>query len=159
MLRWRACLGFMLALTVLAVGVQAQRRLPKPAKVIAAGGFTDDRSGTMAISGVASSARHCVGPGANVHSLGSVPANSQVDVSFVSDFDPVAAVTVVQMGDDAPDDLARSSFVADDDGGGNLEPQIRFTTTFSGTLALYVSKFLPGDQAGCYFYKVEIRTP
>ena len=157
----RACLGLMVALAVLivGVGVHAQNRVPKPAKVVAGGGFSNDRSGTMAISGVASSARHCVGPGANIHGLGSVPANSQVDVSFVSDFDPVAAVTVVQMGDDAPDDLARTSFVADDDSGGNLEPQIRFTTTFGGTLTLHVSKFSPGNDAGCYFYKVEVRTP
>jgi hypothetical protein len=154
--RWS--IGLVLGLSVIVAGVQAQRGAPKPQKIVP-NAFGGDRAGTLAISGVASSARHCVGPGANVHALGSVPASSQVEITFTSDFDPVATVTVVQLGDDAPDDLARTSFVADDDGGGNLEPEIRFTTTFSGTLALHVGKFTPDQQAGCYFYKVEIRTP
>jgi hypothetical protein len=162
MFRWRVCMGLVLAVTVLAVGANAQQRrakLPKVAAGSSSSSSSDDRSSTLAISGVASSARHCVGPGANVHELGSVPSNSQIEVTFVSDFDPVATVTVVQMGDDAPDDLARTSFVADDDSGGNLEPQIRFTTSHGGTLTLHVGKFSPNESAGCYFYKVEVRTP
>jgi hypothetical protein len=158
MFRWRVCMGLVLAVTVLAVGANAQRRTKLP-KVAAGSGISGERSGTLAIAGVASSARHCVGPGANVHEIGSVPSNSQIEVTFVSDFDPVATVTVVQMGDDAPDDLARTSFVADDDSGGNLEPQIRFTTSHGGTLTLHVGKFSPNESAGCYFYKVEVRTP
>ncbi len=116
-------------------------------------------SGPMAIAGLASSGRQCIGPsGANVHSIGWVPSNSRVTVTFSSDFDPVAAITNMQMGLEAPDGRARSSFVYDDDGGGNLEPELRFTTSFSGTLVLHVSKFSESRVAGCYFYKVEIVT-
>ena len=116
-------------------------------------------SGPQAISGLASSGRNCIGPsGANVHSIGWVPSNSRVTISFSSDFDPVAAVTNTQMGSDAPDRVARASYWADDDGGGNLEPQLGFTTTFAGTLVLHVSKYSAERTAGCYFYKVEIVT-
>ena len=132
----------------------------KPAKVLPGASSTGDRAATMAISGLASSARHCIGPsGANVHTLGWVPASTEVVITFTSDFDPVAATTVVQMGIDAPDGLARVAYFADDDSGGNLEPEVRFRTTFSGTVNLHVSKFSSEREAGCYFYKVEIRTP
>jgi hypothetical protein len=112
-----------------------------------------------AISGLASSGRQCIGPsGANIHSIGWVPSDSRVTITFSSDFDPVASVTNMQMGLEAPDGRARSSFVFDDDSGGNLEPELRFTTSFSGTLVLHVSKFSESRNAGCYFYKVEIIT-
>ena len=114
----------------------------------------------QAISGLASSGRNCIGPqGANVHGIGWVPSSSRVTVTFSSDFDPVAAVTITQLGSDAPDRVARASYYADDDGGGNLEPQITFTSTYAGTLVLHVSKFSAERTAGCYFYKVEIVTP
>lgn len=113
----------------------------------------------FAISGLASSGRQCIGPsGANIHSIGWVPGNSRVTITFSSDFDPVASVTIMQMGLEAPDGRARSNFVFDDDSGGNLEPELRFTTSFSGTLVLHVSKFSESRNAGCYFYKVEIIT-
>ncbi len=113
----------------------------------------------QAISGMASSGRNCIGPsGANVHGIGWTPANSRVTITFSSDFDPVAAVTNTQLGSEAPDRVARSAYYADDDGGGNLEPILSFTTSFSGTLALHVSKFSAERSAGCYFYKVEIVT-
>ena len=112
-----------------------------------------------AISGLASSGRNCIGPsGANVHSIGWVPSNSRVTITFSSDFDPVAAVTNTQLGVEAPDRVARASYYADDDSGGNLEPLINFTTNFAGTLALHVSKYSAERSAGCYFYKVEIIT-
>lgn len=112
-----------------------------------------------AISGLASSGRNCVGPsGSVVHAIGWVPTNSRITITFSSDFDPVASVTNTQLGGEAPDRLARSSFWANDDGGGNLEPLLNFTTTFSGTLVLHVSKFSAERSAGCYFYKVEIVT-
>jgi hypothetical protein len=111
------------------------------------------------IAGLASSGRNCIGPsGANVHAIGWVPSNSRVGITFSSDFDPVASVTNTQLGSDAPDQVARSAYWADDDGGGNLEPALNFTTTFSGTLVLHVSKFSAERSAGCYFYKVEIIT-
>jgi hypothetical protein len=94
-----------------------------------------------------------------VHAIGWVPSGSRVTISFSSDFDPVASVTNTQLGGEAPDRVARTSFWSDDDGGGNLEPQLSFTTSFSGTLVLHVSKFSAERQAGCYFYKVEIVTP
>jgi hypothetical protein len=131
----------------------------KPAKIVPRelGG---QGNSPAAISGVASSARNCIGPaGSNVHALGWVPSASQVTVSFTSDFDPVAAISVAQLGEDAPDQLARMSIVADDDGGGNLEPEVRFTTSYAGTLVLHVSKFSNDASSGCYFYKVEVRTP
>jgi hypothetical protein len=128
----------------------------KPAKVFPRSG---DRSSALAISGTASSARNCVGDaGANVHALGFVPANSRVVITFTSDFDPVASTTLLQLGQDAPDTRARASFVYDDDSGGNLEPELRFTTGYSGTLVLHVSKYSADSEAGCYFYKVEIVT-
>ena len=114
----------------------------------------------QAISGLASSGRNCIGPsGANVHAIGWVPSGSRVGISFSSDFDPVASVTNTQLGSEAPDRIARTSYWGDDDGGGNLEPALNFTTTFAGTLVLHVSKFSAERAAGCYFYKVEIVTP
>lgn len=114
----------------------------------------------QAISGLASSGRNCIGPsGSNVHPIGWVPSSSRVTITFSSDFDPVASVTNTQLGSEAPDRVARTSYWADDDSGGNLEPQMTFTTSFSGTLVLFVSKFSAERQAGCYFYKVEIVTP
>lgn len=114
----------------------------------------------QAISGQASSGRNCVGPsGANIHSIGWVPTNSRVSITFSSDFDPVAAVTNTALGSEASNGVAQTSYYADDDGGGNLEPLITFTASHAGTLALHVSKFSPADTAGCYFYKVEITTP
>lgn len=113
----------------------------------------------QSISGLASSGRNCIGPsGAIVHPIGWVPSNSRVTITFSSDFDPVAAVTNTQLGGDAPDRVARASYWADDDSGGNLEPLLGFTTTFAGTLVLHVSKFSAERSAGCYFYKVEIIT-
>ena len=127
----------------------------KPAKQTARAAVVEP----TAISGLASSGRHCIGPsGANIHAIGWVPSNSRVAVTFSSDFDPVASATIMQMGQDAPDSRARSAYWFDDDGGGNLEPELRFTTSYSGTVVLHVSKFSAERSAGCYFYKVEIVT-
>lgn len=133
-----------------------QSTASKPAKQA----VTSAVNGPLAISGLASSGRNCIGPsGSNVHAVGWVPASSRVVISFYSDFDPVAAVTITQLGTEVPNALARVSFWSDDDGGGNLDPELRFTTSYSGTLAIYVSKFSADRTAGCYFYKVEITTP
>jgi hypothetical protein len=118
------------------------------------------RSELQAISGMASSGRNCIGPsGSNVHPIGWVSSGSRVQVTFSSDFDPVASVTNTQLGSEAPDRVSRSSFWSDDDGGGNLEPLLSFATSYSGTLVLHVSKYSAERNAGCYFYKVEIVTP
>ena len=142
-------------LTAVPVAAFAQAPAKGPKKAAAAA-----VSEPQAISGQASSGRNCIGPsGANVHAIGWVPANSRVTISFASDFDPVAAVTNTQLGGEAPNRVAQSTYYADDDGGGNLEPLLNFTATHSGTLALHVSKYSAERQAGCYFYKVEIVTP
>lgn len=134
----------------------AQTQLAKDPKRT---GFTAQAIEAEAISGLASSGRNCIGPsGANTHSIGWVPANSHVTITFSSDFDPVAAATIAQMGSGAPDRIARVGYWSDDDGGGNLEPRLAFTTGYEGTLVLFVSKFSAERTAGCYFYKVEIVT-
>jgi hypothetical protein len=144
-------------LTALPSAALAQAPAKGPKKTAAT---TAAISEPQAISGQASSGRNCIGPsGANVHAVGWVPSSSRVTITFSSDFDPVAAVTNTQLGGDAPDHVARTSYYADDDGGGNLEPLLSFTTSHSGTLVLHVSKFSAERQAGCYFYKVEIVTP
>jgi hypothetical protein len=146
-----------MVLVLMAMTTAAAAGSAKPRKVLPRQG---DRNSALAISGSASSARNCIGPaGANVHAIGWVPANTRVLITFTSDFDPVAATTLLQMGLDAPNAEARASFVFDDDTGGNLEPELRFTTQYSGTLVLHVSKFSPDSEAGCYFYKVEVNTP
>jgi hypothetical protein len=120
------------------------------------------RHRTLGISGVASSAQHCLGStstSTGIHQIGAVPNGSQVTVTFVSDFDPVASVVFAQQGSLAPDGGARFSYMFDDDSGGNLEPEIRAVATFDGMAVLYVSRFAGGNEGGCYFYKVEVQTP
>lgn len=144
------------ALAMLPTGLLAQAPQAKEPKRVTT---ESARIEPQAISGLASSGRNCVGPsGANVHAIGWVPSNSRVTVTFSSDFDPIAAVTLTQLGSEAPDRKARAAYWADDDGGGNLEPLVSFTTSYAGTLVLHVSKYSAERQAGCYFYKVEIIT-
>lgn len=152
-MKMRYALAMMLAtMPAVALAQTTQGKGPKK--------MTPSAIEAMAISGLASSGRNCVGPsGANVHGIGWVPSGSRVTISFSSDFDPVAAATITQLGSDAPDRVARASYYADDDTGGNLEPQIQFTSTFAGTVVLHVSKFSAERESGCYFYKVEIVTP
>ena len=149
-----ACMAVMP--TAIFAQAQAQAQAAKPPKQTAPSAAVSE---PVAISGLASSGRNCVGPsGAIVHSIGWVPSNSRVTITFSSDFDPVASVTNTQLGGEAPDRVARTSYYADDDNGGNLEPLINFTTSFAGTLVLHVSKYSADRAAGCYFYKVEIIT-
>ncbi len=141
--------------TIPTIGLTAQTFQKEPKKTTPA----SDRIEAQSISGLASSGRNCVGPsGADVHAIGWVPSNSRVTVTFSSDFDPIASVTLTQLGSEAPDRKARTSYWADDDGGGNLEPLLTFTTPYAGTLVLHVSKYSADRQSGCYFYKVEIIT-
>lgn len=153
MKRMKWCVAAVVAL--IPVGLVAQQPVVKSPKATASPAV----SRPEAISGLASSGRNCIGPsGSNIHPIGWAPSNSRVTITFSSDFDPVAAATIVQLGGEAPDSLARSSFWANDDGGGNLEPLLSFTTPYSGTLSLAVSKYSAERAAGCYFYKVEIVT-
>lgn len=110
-----------------------------------------DVADVMAVTGSASSARHCIsGQASNVHGLGWINVNSRVTVRFESDFDPIAAILL--LGIDTPD--GRASYAIDDDSGGNLEPEIQFTTSMAANAALYVSGYR--GTSGCYRYQLEI---
>lgn len=104
-----------------------------------------------AISGLASSAKHCVAGSyvSNIHEIGRVEQGNQILITFDSDFDPIAGVTLENLS------TQRGTYIVDDDTGGNLEPQLNFTASHSSTVALHVAGF--GSSAGCYRYKVEIR--
>ena len=153
MIRQVLCVGISLLLAA-STTVFAQRADTKPPKRQVSSSETAD---PLAISGLASSGRHCIGPsGANTHNIGWVPSSSRVVITFVSDFDPVALALLTQLGSAAPDSRSRIASSYDDDSGGNLEPELRFTTAFPGSLVLQVSKFSAERSAGCYHYKVEV---
>lgn len=97
-----------------------------------------------AITGMASSARHCVsGDGANVHGIGWMDTGTRYAITFESDVTLVAAVSRIDLN-------ARDSRQSV----GN--PDIRATASTPGTMALFVGG---NGQAGCYRYKVEITPP
>lgn len=146
----------LLAILALLLSVTTAAAQAKPPKQIGRDGVNS----TTGISGLASSAKHCIAStGTKTHDLGAMPSGTRITITFLSDFDPVAGVTILQMGIDAPDGRARASYVYDDDTGGNLEPEIRFTTSHSGTAVLHVGKYSSTSSAGCYYYKAEIQTP
>lgn len=105
----------------------------------------------LAITGLASSAKHCISGDyvANVHDIGRVEEGNAITITFASDFDPVAGVTLRNMT------TQHGTYIVDDDGGGSLQPLLNFTASHSSTLALYVASF--AGRGGCYRYKVEIR--
>ncbi len=105
----------------------------------------------MAITGLASSAKFCVAGDfvSNVHDIGWVEEGNQITISFESDFDPIAGVTLRNLT------TQRGTYTVDDDSGGNLEPLLNFTASQSATMALYVAGVT--GSSGCYRYKVEIR--
>ena len=113
--------------------------------------FSTSDVAPAAITGLASSAKHCVSGSyvANVHDIGRVEQGNLITISFDSDFDPVAGVTLENLA------TQRGTYIVDDDTGGALQPQLHFTASHSSTLALYVAGY--GGGAGCYRYKVEIR--
>jgi hypothetical protein len=122
-----------------------------PLALPAAGKFSKNVAEPAAITGFASSAQHCVAGSyvANVHDLGRVEQGNLITISFVSDFDPVAGVTLENLT------TQRGTYVVDDDTGGNLEPELHFTASHSATLALHVTGY--EGSAGCYRFKVEVR--
>ena len=105
----------------------------------------------LAISGLASSAKHCVAGiyVSNVHDLGRVEQGTQVTVTFASDFDPIAGVTLVNLV------TQQTSYFTNDDADNSLQPRLEFTASHSSTLALFVAGY--NGSAGCYRYKVDIR--
>ena len=103
---------------------------------------------TMAFTGLASSGRHCIGVNAvsKVHPIGWVGEGASVVITFDSDFDPVAGLTITDPS------AQRSRWLTDDDSGGDLDPRLALTAPLAGTLALYVAS---GDERpGCYHYRV-----
>ncbi len=111
------------------------------------------RSGPTGISGLPSSAQHCVAGNwvANVHGIGRVEQGARVTVSFDSDFDPIAGVTNIDPGAGA------ATYLTNDNGGGTRDPLLNFTASESGTLALFVAGV--NGSVGCYRYKVEVSAP
>jgi hypothetical protein len=106
---------------------------------------------TSAIAGLASSGQHCVAGDhvANAHDIGRVDTPSVVTITFASDFDAIAGVTMTNV------EGRTGSFAIDDDGGGNLEPGISVDVEPAETVTLFVTGV--GGAAGCYRYKVEVR--
>lgn len=105
---------------------------------------------TMAITGLASSAKHCITGefAAKVHNIGRVEAGAQVRIAFDSDIDPIAGLMLM----DAAGEQGR--FLVDDDSGGDLDPLLALTAPMGGTIGLYVASYT--GAAGCYHYQVQI---
>lgn len=100
--------------------------------------------GPAAISGLPSSARHCVsGNSSNVHAIGWVDTNSRLSITFDAEGTLTTAVARLDL------DGERAAV-------GYGDPDLRLTASFAGTLVLYVSG---RGQASCYRYKVEIEPP
>lgn len=101
----------------------------------------DVPSGPAAIAGVGTSARHCVaGDAANVHGLGYVTSGTSYTITFDSDITLQTAVSRL----DLDGDQSSSAYGT---------PDLRFTASTSGTMALYVGG---QGRSGCYRYTVEI---
>lgn len=108
---------------------------------------------TRAITGFASSAKHCVAGDAmtKVHGIGRIDQDTVVTISFDSDFNPIAAAAVTDLA------AQRSVWYLDDDSGGDGEPRLRFTASQGGNVTLFVGGM--NGSAGCYRYKVELTLP
>lgn len=104
-----------------------------------------------AIAGLASSAQHCISGSfvSNVHDIGRIEEGNRVVISFDSDFNAIAGMTLINLP------AQRGSFLINDDGGGSQQPLLNFIAGHGGTLALFVGGV--NGAAGCYRYKVEIR--
>jgi hypothetical protein len=110
----------------LPAAVYAQANIPS--------GIDDAAHGT-AITGIPSSAKHCLsGNTANVHNLGWVAAQSRYTVQFDADFAVTAAITRFEPTEN------RASLI---DG----NPEFNGTAASSGTMVLHVSG---NGQSGCY---------
>ena len=99
-----------------------------------------------------------IGANANVHDLGWLPAgiNVTVTVEGLSDgFDPVAAVIVASLGEQAGNNIKTTTFY-DNDSGGDKDPKISFVTPQAGTYILLVNDY-PDKTTGCYRYEVFLR--
>lgn len=91
-----------------------------------------------------SSARHCIsGNSFNVHAIGWVDVGSPYTITFESDVALASAVVRLDL------DGKQASV-------GYGDPDLRFTASGNGTLALYVSG---RGQPGCYRYRVDVEPP
>lgn len=142
------CYRYKAELDVAAQSAQARKLsvvkalLPKPPK---------NPIRTMAITGAASSAKHCIAGGnraAKVHWIGSVQQGSHVRITFDSDFDPIAGITIRNLASQT------GRYLINDDSGGDLEPLLSFSPEVSGAMALYVASV--DGSVGCYHYKIDI---
>lgn len=99
------------------------------------------------------------------HDLGLLPAFTNVQIRFQSNFDPVAAAMLLRVGlDSVNTDPTRESdarWIDDDDSGGNLEPLLNFQTPHAGSLFVYVAQFgsTHGLAAKCYDIEVTLTPP
>lgn len=138
---------------------KAKTKAPKPLTPVG-DSLTRSAIGTMGIDGKPSTLVACAGGTFyNVHPLGAAVAGARIKVDVLSGdgIDPVAALTVLQMGAAHPEGTARASYVFDDDSGGNLDPRIEFTMEYAGNVVLSVGSFDGGF--GCYWVKVEVTVP
>lgn len=93
------------------------------------------------------------------HYLGWIDERARITITFSADFDPVASATIMRFGQRAADGLVDGYDMADDDSGGGFNPRIDVDAPHGGYLVLFVSPYANAGPGGCYFYKVEIRTP
>jgi hypothetical protein len=101
-------------------------------------------AGPAAISGISSSARHCLSGGAaNIHNLGWIAAQSRYVVQFDADFGVTAAISRFEPTEH------RATLI---DG----NPEFNGTASSSGTMVLHVSG---NGGSGCYRYRVTIDPP
>ena len=112
----------------------------------------------MAIDGAASTAVGCVtGTFYNMHVLGAVVRGTRIRVDITGvDFDPIAAVVILQMGPQAPGNV-RAGYAFDDDSGGGNDPRIEFTAEYDGSVVLSVGSY--DGTVGCYATKVQVTFP
>lgn len=116
--------------------------------------------GKLAIEGNPSTLVSCVGGSDfKVFPLGSTTAGTRIKVDIISGegIDPVASLTVLQMGNRHPEGRARASLAFDDDSGGNLDPRVEMTTEYEGNVVLSVGSF--DGSFGCFWVKVDVRVP
>jgi len=158
-----AALGFALALALFAAGIEASQRgwvlaMKAPAERTNPGRADSIAIGPQASIGGDAGGIYCVTPvenGVRTHDLGGLPAGIRVVVTvegFTQGFDPVAAVSVVSLGEKAANNVKVTNFY-DNDSGGEGDARIDFVTPQAGIYLLHVGDFTDAT-AGCYRYHV-----
>ena len=155
--------GLVLGLALFAAGIEASQR----GRVLAVKGpaqtMVPTRGGAITIGpqadiGGDAAGLYCATPvenGVKTHDLGGLPAGIRVVVTvegFSVGFDPVAAVSVVSLGQKAANNVRFTNFY-DNDSGGEGDARVEFVTPQSGIYVLHVGDFADAT-AGCYRYHV-----